>query len=165
MIDQYIRQYGRRLYGLCLHLCANRPDADDLYQETWLKVMKNLDKFDSVRDFEPWLTQICVNEYRNILRRIRRSPFYDNFSSAEEKELLFSSIQAEEKSDYTDLYAAIRRLPEKLRITIVLYYFEDMDIRSTAKVLKIPEGTVKSRLNQAKKKLKGVLADGETADT
>lgn len=160
MIDQYIRQYGRRLYGLCLHLCANRSDADDLYQETWLKVMKNFEKFDGVRNFEPWLTQICVNEYRNLLRRIRRSPVYDHFSSTEEKELLFSSIPAEENKDYTDLYTAIRKLPEKLRITIVLYYFEGMDIRSTAKVLKIPEGTVKSRLSQAKRKLKGVLDDG-----
>lgn len=160
MIDQYIRQYGRRLYGLCLHLCTNRTDAEDLYQETWLKVMKNLDKFDSVREFEPWLTKICVNEYRNILRRLRRSPFYERFDSSEEKELLLSSVKAEERKDYTDLYEAIRTLPEKLRVTIVLYYFEDMDIRSTSRVLGIPEGTVKSRLNQAKKRLKGVLENG-----
>lgn len=157
MIDQYIRQYGRRLYGLCLHLCADRADAEDLYQETWLKVMKNLDKFDQVREFEPWLTRICVNEYRNVLRRLRRSPVYDRFSTSEEKDLLLASIKAEEQKDYMDLYAAIRKLPEKLRVTIILYYFEDMDIRSTARTLGIPEGTVKSRLNQAKKRLKGVL--------
>ncbi len=40
MIDQYIRQYGKRLYGLCLSLCANPFEADDLYQDTWLRVMK-----------------------------------------------------------------------------------------------------------------------------
>lgn len=157
MIDQYIRQYGRRLYGLCLHLCADRADAEDLYQETWLKVMKNLDQFDQVREFEPWLTKICVNEYRNVLRRLRRSPVYDRFATNEEKDLLLASIKAEERKDYMDLYAAIRKLPEKLRVTVILYYFEDMDIRSTARMLGIPEGTVKSRLNQAKKRLKGVL--------
>lgn len=159
MLDTYIRLYGRRLYGLCLHLCANRADAEDLYQETWLKVMKNLDRFDTVREFEPWLTKICVNEYRNILRKIRRTPIYDKFSSAEEKESFFASIAGEEKKDYTDLYEAIKGLPDKLRVTIVLYYFEDMDIRSTAFALGIPVGTVKSRLNQAKKRLKGVLKD------
>jgi len=129
----------------------------DLYQETWLKVMKNLDKFDGVREFEPWLTKICVNEYRNILRRICRSPFYDRFGSSEEKEEFLASVKGEEQKDYTDLYAAVGKLPEKLRITIILFYFEDMDIQSTARVLNIPEGTVKSRLNQARKRLKGVL--------
>lgn len=55
MINQYIRQYGKRLYGLCLVLCASAQDADDLYQETWLKVVKNIEKYDTAMDFEPWL--------------------------------------------------------------------------------------------------------------
>lgn len=160
MLDQYIRQYGKRLYGLCLHLCQNRADADDLYQETWLKVMKNLDRFDEVREFEPWLTKICVNTWRNVLRRMMRSPVKDQFSSAEEKELFLASIPAAEQQDYQDLYEAVKRLPDKLRMTIILYYFEGMDIRATARVLDIPEGTVKSRLSQAKKRLKGALSDG-----
>lgn len=160
MLDQYIRQYGKRLYGLCLHLCQNRADADDLYQETWLKVMKNLDRFDEVREFEPWLTKICVNTWRNVLRRMMRSPVKDHFSTAEEKDLFFSSIPAEERQDYHDLYEAVKGLPDKLRMTVILYYFEGMDIRAAANVLDIPEGTVKSRLSQAKKRLKGALSDG-----
>ena len=40
VIDQYIQQYGRRLYGLCMHLCANRFEADDLYQDTWIRLNK-----------------------------------------------------------------------------------------------------------------------------
>lgn len=159
MLDEYIRQYGRRLYGLCLHLCADRADADDLYQETWLKVLRHLDQYDPDRDFEPWLTRICVNTYRNVLRKLTRSPLFDRFSSGDEKDRLLASVPERERSDYSDLYAAIRELPEKLRMTVVLYYFEAMDIRSTAKVLKIPEGTVKSRLNQARKRLKGALTD------
>ena len=66
MIDQYIQQYGRRLYGLCRSLCASPYDADDLYQETWLRVVKHISQYDPSREFEPWLTRICVNTYRSI---------------------------------------------------------------------------------------------------
>lgn len=66
MIDQYIQKYGRRLYGLCRSLCASPYDADDLYQETWLRVVKHISQYDPSREFEPWLTRICVNTYRSI---------------------------------------------------------------------------------------------------
>ena len=61
------------------------------------------------------------------------------------------------KKDYSDLHDAINRLPEKLRVTIILFYFKDMDLKSTADLLSIPAGTVKSRLNKAKKLLKEAL--------
>ena len=160
MIDQYIRQYGRRLYGLCLSLCANSFDADDLYQETWIRVIKCIDQYDHNKAFEPWLTKICVNTYRNLLRRLTRSPFLD-FRSNEEKDLCLCSIPATEDQSFEPLYEAIGRLPEKYRIAVILFYFEDMDIHKVAHAMGIPEGTVKSRLNKARILLKEVL-DHET---
>ena len=159
MIDQYIRDYGKRLYGLCTFLCANSYEAEDLYQETWLKVVKNFSKYNPDLDFEPWLTTICVNTYRSLLRRIAKSPVFNTFSTTEEKEEILNSIPAPEGHDYSDLYTSIEQLPEKLRLTVLLYYFRDMDIDSVAKVLGIPPGTVKSRLNKARKLLKEVLTD------
>ena len=159
MINQYIYQYGKRLYGLCLTLCANSFDAEDLYQETWLKVVKNISQYDASQPFEPWLTQICVNTYRNTLRRIMRSPIFNSFASEEEKSMIMEGIAAPESSDYSDLHDAINTLPEKLRITVILFYFQDMDIASVGKTLGIPPGTVKSRLNKARKILKEVLTD------
>lgn len=159
MINQYIRDYGKRLYGLCTFLCANSYEAEDLYQETWLKVVKNIEKFDPSKEFEPWLTTICVNTYRNTLRRILKSPVFNTFTTTEEKEEVINSVPAPEGRDYSDLYAAIDKLPEKLRLTVLLFYFRDMDIEKTASVLGIPPGTVKSRLNKARKLLKEVLTD------
>lgn len=158
MIDEYIKRYGRRLYGLCHYLCSNSFDADDLYQETWLKVIRHIDKYDPVREFEPWLTKICVNTYRSRLRRIARSPLLD-FPGSEEKDRLLDSIPAPESKDYIMLYEAVGRLPDKLRLAVVLFYFQEMNLSSTAEILKIPVGTVKSRLNKARKLLKEVLAD------
>ena len=85
MINQYIRDYGKRLYGLCTFLCANSYEAEDLYQETWLKVVQHFSRYDTTKDFEPWITRICVNTYRNRVRRMNNSPIFDGFSSAEEK--------------------------------------------------------------------------------
>lgn len=159
MLDAYIQQYGRRLFGLCLHLCADRQDAEDLYQECWLKVMAHLDRYDPERDFEPWLTAICVNLYRSRLRRLARSPIFDGFSTAEEKNELFQQVPAPEQEDHSEVREAVDRLPEKLRLVVLLYYFEDMDVDSTAKLLKIPAGTVKSRLSKARALLREVLND------
>ena len=155
-MDQYIRKYGKRLYGLCMTLCADKHEADDLYQDTWVKVLKRFDTYDPSRDFEPWMTRLCVNTYRDRLRRLSRSPFL-NFSSNETKDAFLLTATAPEKEDYSDLYAAIDQLPEKLRLTIILFYFEDMDIEKTAQTLGIPTGTVKSRLHKARIQLKEVL--------
>ena len=155
-MDQYIRKYGKRLYGLCMTLCADKHEADDLYQDTWVKVLKRFDTYDPSRDFEPWLTRLCVNTYRDRLRRLSRSPFL-NFSSNETKDAFLLTATAPEKEDYSDLYAAIDQLPDKLRLTIILFYFQDMDIEKTALTLGIPTGTVKSRLHKARIQLKEVL--------
>lgn len=156
LLDPYIQQYGRRLYGLCRTLCANPFDADDLYQETWLKAFRHFSQYDPARPFEPWLTQICVNTYRSVLRRAFRSPILP-FRTTQEQDEALQSVPAPEAADYSDLHRAVDALPEKLRLTVILFYFRDMDITSTAAVLGIPPGTVKSRLNKARNKLKEVL--------
>lgn len=161
-MDRYIQAHGRRLFGLCLTLCAHRQDAEDLYQDTWLKALAAFHQYDPARPFEPWLTRICVNTYRNTLRRLARSPIFTGFRTNQEKEALLTAIPAPERPDYLPLYQAIDGLPEKLRVTVILYYFEDMDVNTTAQVLDIPPGTVKSRLNKARTKLKEVLDDDTT---
>ena len=159
-IDGYIRQYGPRLYGLCLTLCRSEHEAEDLYQETWLRVVEQFHRYDPAREFEPWLTRICVNLYRNLLRRLARSPIRQSFSSTEEKEALLHSASASpsaEQEDYSELHSAIARLPEKLRVAVILFYFRDMDLVSASAILGIEPGTMKSRLNRARKHLKEAL--------
>lgn len=160
LVDQYIRRYGKRLYGLCLSLCADPFAADDLYQDTWLRVLRSLPQYDPERAFEPWLTKICVNTYRNALRRVAKSPLL-SFRSNEEKDALLCAVPAPENPDYGALYEAIARLPEKLRVAVILFYFEDMDVAATAQAMGVPEGTIKSRLHKARKRLKEALG-GET---
>ena len=159
MIDSKIEKYGKRLYGLCLSLCRNPDHAQDLYQETWLRVIQKLDQYDNRLEFEGWLTRICVNLYRDQLRKKNRNRIFDGFSTREEKDALLESIPTKEKEDHRDLHQAVGRLPDKLRITVLLYYFRDLDIQSTAAALGVPPGTVKSRLQKAKKLLKEMMQD------
>lgn len=125
---------------------------------TWLQVVKNFSRYDTSRDFEPWITKICVNLYRNALRRLSKSPIL-HFRNNEEKEFLLCSIPAPEKVDYRPLYEAIDHLPEKYRLVVILYYFDDRDIAATAQILGIPKGTVKSRLDKARKLLKEAIGN------
>ncbi|MBR6535149.1 MAG: sigma-70 family RNA polymerase sigma factor [Clostridia bacterium] len=157
MTDNYIQLYGRQLWGLCLTLCRNTCDAEDLYQEMWFRFYKNIKRLDKSGEPLPYLTKICVNIYRNMKKRDLKNPVFDNFSSSEEKDMALSSVPSEEKEDHSELHCAIDALPQRLRICVILFYFEDMDVQQTSKVLNIPAGTVKSRLNKARKLLKEML--------
>ena len=156
-IDQYIQQHGRRLFGLCMTLCADRFSAEDLYQETWLRVCRRISQYDPGKPFEPWLTGICVNTYRDELRKKKLSKLFDGFSTTDEKEQAINAVESQKQEDHSDLHAAVDRLPHKLRMAVILHYFHDMKHEQTAAALGIPVGTVKSRLNQAKKLLREEL--------
>lgn len=86
-----------------------------------------------------------------------RSPILD-FSNNESKDAVLQAVPAPETEDYSDLHDAIDQLPDKLRLVVILFYFREQDIGATAKILNIPVGTVKSRLNKARKLLKEVLS-------
>lgn len=159
-MDKYIEVYGRRLFGLCMHLTGNRDEAEDLYQETWLRALDRFSQYDGSRDFGPWISRICVNVYRDMYRRRKRSPFFDGFGSTQEKDAVME-CHAEERRDYSELAEAVAALDERLRITVILYYFNGLDQRETARALGVPVGTVKSRLSLARRKLREMMKDEE----
>lgn len=154
MFDRYIEQYGQKLFGLCMHLCRERWDAQDLYQETWLKVYQARHGYDSSRDFGVWISKICVNLYRDKLRRKKLLSFLPFVHQEQEAQLA-----APEQEDYSDLYQAVRQLPDAYRMVVVLYYFLGCQVKQTAEVLQIAEGTVKSRLSKARSLLERSLRD------
>ena len=159
MLDDYIEKHGRRLYGLCRTLCQNPDDADDLYQDTWLKVHQKFDRYNPEYEFEGWLTRICVNTYKDHWRKKKLSIIFDLFDSQEAKDAVLENAAAKEKEDYSDLRAAVQRLPDKFRLTVLLDYFKELDVEQTARILNIPPGTVKSRLSKARILLKEMITD------
>lgn len=159
MLDKLIALHGKRLYGLCVKLCGSEYDADDLYQETWLKVHCHWDKYDESQPFEHWLTAVCVNCYRDMLRKNKFAGLLMKFSTNEEKDRVMESVADEQvQEENTALWEAVRRLPEKYGTVIILHYFRGYNVKELSQILKVPEGTVKYRLHKARELLKGGLA-------
>ena len=138
-------------------LCRNRQSAEDLYQETWLKAWKYRSKFDASRDFEPWITKICVRQYASVLSRLKNLAATESAESVDWNTDFGTGDMVSEHAGVMDLKRAVKDLPDRYRTMVILYYFEDMSIKDTAEVLGIPEGTVKSGLNAARKMLKEEL--------
>lgn len=159
--NNYIERYNADLTRLCVSLCGNISDAEDLLQDTWLKVLRHYKKYDSALPFDKWLFSICVNTYKNSVNSafLKRRKLFQN---DEEERLFFSSIPEINDitiDDYTELHNAISSLSKKHRIVIVLYYFKDYSIREISQIIGIPVGTVKSRLAVAREELKRRLTN------
>lgn len=145
-----------------MKLCGNVHDAEDLFQDTWARAVDKFDRYDPALSFKSWLFAICANIFKNSAKR-KYNTSRAIFASEEEKERFIRSIP-DRQTDidaYLDLHAAMLSLPKKHRLVLVLYYFREFSQSEIALMLDIPEGTVKSRLNTAKKLLKRRLYDEE----
>ena len=154
--DQYAADHSADLTRVCISLCGNMHDAEDLFQETWLRALKGFDTYQDDRTFDKWLFSICVNAFKSRLRLFYNRKRFE-FATDDEKQAFFDSLpdKVEEAPDvYYELHSAIMTLPKKLRAVIVLYYFRERSISDVAQILNIPEGTVKSRLHSARQQIK-----------
>jgi len=157
-IGGYVEQHGAALSRLCSALCGNQADAQDLYQETWLKVIRFIGQYDDERPFDKWLFTICANSYRNMRQSAWVRRHYE-FPSAEHKERFFDSLPGGEESseEHLAIAAGIAQLPAKLRTMLVLKYVSGYSEAELSQLLDIPVGTVKSRLHSAKQQLREIL--------
>lgn len=154
--SKYIEQYSADLTRLCISLCGNNADAEDLFQDTWLKALRGFDTYDGERPFDKWLFAICVNAFKNKTALFFNKKRY-HFSSDEEMQSFFDSLPdtASEAPDrYYELHSAVCELPRKQRAALVLYYFREHSVSEVAEILGVPEGTVKSRLCAARRQIK-----------
>ena len=162
---------GDDLYCFCCRLTRNRIDADDLYQDTFLKALEQRKRLVPVSDREQreairrnrnFLMGIAANLWKNQWRKKRKEAKNLSMESDEFLEISLSDgedIQAglERKEIQAKLTVHIRTLPEKLKMVIYLYYGAEMQTEEIAETLHIPRGTVKSRLYLAREKLKNNL--------
>ncbi len=161
VLKAYISNYGKDLTRLCISLCQCRDDAEDLYQETWLKVIQKYHKYNPERPFDKWLFSVCVNTYKDNMRSAYRKKQLQ-FLTNDEKEQFINSIPVlqekyEAHEDYKLLLDCLVKLPPKQKVAISLIYFKDYTEKDVADILGVPVGTVKSRLYNAKNRLKEMI--------
>lgn len=143
-----IKNYEKDLYRVAIAITKNNEDALDCIQETILKAYTNIKNLRQEKYFKTWLIKILINQCNYIVEKNRKSSncFNENIHNS----YMDNSAEIEIKS-------IINNLEEELKILIILYYYEDMGISDISEILKIPKGTIKSRLSRARGKLKEMI--------
>ena len=162
--ESLVRKYQGMIYSLCRRLVGAHQAADDLAQETFIKAYLSLSRFDTRRPLYPWLRRIAANNAFNTLKRRKRERRLDE-SAVADPPLAFSpeSTRPEEKAERAEFDErfgrALDSLPDDQRSVFVLRYYEDMSYEEISRALGLPDGTVMSRLNRARRRLRTILAD------
>ena len=166
-IEKYIEDYGKDVYSFCVYLTRNKETADDLYQQTFLVAIEK-DEIDGERSPKSYLISIAANLWNNqkrkyVWRKKKANIIY--FQDENLEQLPEAGETVEAKIVKEDEIAVIRRLvnelPDKMRIVVLMFYMESMTVNEIASALKVPSGTVKSRLHEAKNRLKERMIDYE----
>jgi len=162
--EQLVRVHTRRVYGLCYRFTGSDSESQDLTQEVFLRIFRTLKSFRSAEgSFTTWLARLTRNLLIDHYRRTRQERVTDSIE--EQLPMLEESaavsarpermLAGREASEV--LQAALQKLSPDLREAVILRDLQEMEYREIAQVLKIPEGTVKSRLNRGRAELTRVL--------
>lgn len=158
---ELINAYSPSVYKFCRSLTYSKEDADDLFQETFLSAFEQQTKLFQSDNPQSFLFSTTLYLWKSIKRKYARrkkiasfEPVQDNIVGSLDTENDF--IKQEEMERVRKLVAL---LPEKYKIPILLYYSVDLNVNEIAKVIKIPVGTVKSRLFKARKLIEKGLED------
>ena len=160
--EALIRRYQVRMFNFARTMTANDADAEDVAQETFLRAFRGLGRFRGESSFKNWLYRIATNVARTHLgKRSRQGPVWDRRVEADdvaEHQLTDQAETAEDSMVRRDaLDRALSTLSEDLRMALVLHDVEGLEYREIARVLRVPIGTVMSRIFRARKRLRPLL--------
>ena len=158
---ELVDMYSEAVYKFCRRLTYNKEDAEDLFQETFIKAFGQPKKLSENPKSFLFSTAVYLwkSQKRKYARRNQIAPVVPLDVDIADENALENSVVADE--DNRIVRAVVDSLPEKFKIPIVLYYTVEMSIPEISKAVKLPEGTVKSRLHKARKLIeKGLIESG-----
>ena len=161
-VELLVEQYGDNLYRYCRSITYTLEDAEDLYQQTFLKAFELHNRISLNRNPKSWLMSVATNIWRNHKSSYARHERIAPTISSEEEGVQIEDIRSEndmleqmiKKEEINRLKKCVDRLPDKQRQVILLFYAGELSLEDIANALKIPKGTVKSRLNKARVQLR-----------
>lgn len=167
---QLVDEYKDKIYNYVARMLGDPYEAEDVTQEAFLRAYRSLPRFRGASSFHTWLYRIASNLAIDVVRRRKRGePTFsldeplDGEDGQFEREIPDETFGPEEASTTRETRIAVRRaimdLPEKLRDVMVLYELQGETYEDIAKILDVPLGTVKSRLFNARNRLKEVLEE------
>lgn len=171
-LKQCIDAYGTDIFAFCSRITCNRQEAEDLYQDTFLKAVELGENMDETRNPKSYLVSIAIRIWKNRKRKfawrkriageqtlmeetlgenaLNSGDFSGDYVSSPEEFLLNREVTFEVRK-------AVAKLEEKYRMPVYLFYTMEFSIGQIAQIMKLPKGTVKSRLYKARKLLKEEL--------
>ena len=169
--EELVQQYHRRIYNLCFRFAGSVGDAQDLTQEVFIKMYRTLKTYDVERGaFITWVTALTRNLLVDHFRRTKQERLTDSLDAAppERDDAMPLSEQIQDGRPAPDaraqsqqlgdaVHRALGKLSPDLREAVILRDLQDMDYKQIATVLKVPEGTVKSRINRGRAELARLL--------
>lgn len=150
-VQELVALYQNNLFAVAFNVCKNAQDAEDIVQDTFIQYYTMKKEFENEQHIRAWLLRVAINKAKNANHTFWRR---NKLSLVDYMETLtFETPQSE------NLFETVMRLPEKYRIAIHLYYYEDYSVREIANILRLSESNVKVRLSRGRSLLKEVLKE------
>ncbi len=157
-IDLLVDTYGLSLYKFCSKIAGNRTDAEDLYQETFVKVMEEFHKIHMEGNPQSYLFSMAIYIWKSGRRKYARrqsiAPIISGEELLEQRDEydLEDEVISQQLSNYIN--DEINKMDKRFRLPMYLFYTAELSVEEIAGILKIPSGTVRSRMYKARKLLK-----------
>jgi RNA polymerase sigma-70 factor (ECF subfamily) len=169
--EEIVQRYHRRIYNICYRFAGDADNAQDLTQEVFIKMYRTVNTYDSGKGaFMTWVTTITRNLLVDHFRKSKGDRITDSLDSApsEHEDALPLSeriadcaptpdVQAQGRETREMVHSALQKLSPELREAVIFRDLQDMDYREIATALRVPEGTVKSRINRGRAELARLL--------
>lgn len=177
-LDWLIEHFASRIYGFLYRMTGSQPDAEDLMQEVFVRLVRMIGVYQHDGRFEAWIFRIAANLARDRLRRLRRGPrFVGSLPAPDEGENTCGAHPVSEPAvdagllhaeEMSELGIALAKLPDAERETVMLRHFSQMSYKEIAEATGVPLGTALARghrgLNRLRQLMTGGAATVETAD-
>ena len=149
--EQIVRKYSQTVANVCLIRLQNYADAEDCFQNTFVKLFTNSPQFTGENHLKAWLIRVAINE---CVTCVRKNKLFIPLKNVNREETYFTD-------DTNDVLWALLKTPQKYREVLYLHYCEQCTVKDIAEILKINENTVKTRLRRGREKLKSIYGGDE----
>lgn len=153
--EEVIRRNSDMVYRLAYSLVKTRADADDIFQEVFLRYMQNAPAFQGAEHEKAWFLRVTMNCCKNFWK----SPWTRRRVALECEEMEQGGLFCELDDDSAALVDAVKQLSKKYRIVIHLFYYEELSIEEIAKLTNAKASTVRTRLTRARRQLRSLLKE------